>query len=304
MLHSRVRSDENVCKAPVDRERVREPKMTRLFTMKKYPRIFLILSVIGYSAAAVMSNSNKEKAFCGSGDIMMDASLSELGSMVDGPVELELTLVNNSRRTVSLDLGADHVSDLEIIVTFPDGTIKNLPTLELGGLRSLGIIKLVPKTRQSTYILLNLWLELTLPGRYKLRILARNPVLNDEGEIIADKITSEVSFDLAAKQTNKLNRLAKDLQDKVTPDEDVTHQLRFALAMSYIETDQAFKLMAAAAHRIPTVASFMVDGLARNRSREAVMQLRKLARDTNADTSAMARDALRHPENRSRVRVD
>src|SRR4051794_23128210 len=90
--------------------------------------IFMLPVAFGHSGARTIVSQTFDGA---PGDVTMEARLSNLNNVIDGPVEIALTIINRSSSSISLNLGAEGASDLEIILTLPNRTIVPVPTDDL-----------------------------------------------------------------------------------------------------------------------------------------------------------------------------
>ena len=96
------------------------------------------------------------------------------------PIFVDLFIHNRLGEEIQFDLGHDRKSNLQFVITRPNGSIVRIPQLSKEDVSRIGKIVLGNRETYGQRLLLNQWYDFTTTGEYKIMGGLPNPV-NESG---------------------------------------------------------------------------------------------------------------------------
>jgi hypothetical protein len=156
------------------------------------------------------------------------------------PILMRLIVENQSGAAdVAFDLGANGKEGLSFVITKPDGSKDERPSLDpfgpgsAGGLSTSGRVEIAPGGRYTRDYVVNEWYRFDTPGEYGIEVRLRPPIMAGAQPIEADASAS-FRCAIAARDENALRNRSGSLVDRIFAAHGNSGAEQLALELSYV----------------------------------------------------------------------
>jgi len=213
------------------------------------------------------------------------ARMEEAVTTQGEPVLLDLELENLGTSDITVDLGADRESNIQLSMISPSGKIaRKSSAARREGIRFLGTVQLAPGEQYLNQIVLNRWFSFGEIGTYKLEV----KLINNE-PLTSDTLYLQLQVNPA--NPNELGIACTALGSRMRDSKSAEESLAAATALSYVHDPVVIPIWESVLRR-PDFERFAISGLAQVGNSEAVAVLLRALKDSNADTRAAITSAL------------
>jgi len=250
-----------------------------------YPVLLLAGTLASMNNAAAQSGGSPSVSY----------SLVETGSTVREPVFLRVAIENYSDEAVTVDLGISFRGSFRARMLRPDGRIETAPKPSINEFGPVGKTVIAPHERFSEMLLLNLWFDFDLPGRYFLDIVTTAPFVTASGIQLAPAAAGgSVTIRVAPRDQRRLRQICADLETKVRKSASSSAAaLEAAETLSYIRDPVATPYLARLFDDHKNVEPLAVYGLERVADGPAVDALISQMNSREGDMRILAPATLR-----------
>jgi len=242
--------------------------------------------VADYEPQQSMADSNGS-----GGRIGLSVALPEASFGLGEPIFFELTAVNRSGGTASLDFGLNKKANLELAIRKPGGGVVTR-RLSGEGFGAVGEVTLPPDGKFVQTLLLNEWYGFRQTGTYLVKVTLLDGSSANGGTGAAGRPSAEFSVEIGPRDPAKLVRIAQKLADQAIGAATLVESMDAANALSYIRDPVAVASLARVLQKGSLVEQYAIDGLGRIGNPEAIDALEAAESHPDPEVGAAARRML------------
>jgi hypothetical protein len=216
----------------------------------------------------------------------------EAASLVVGePLQVNLTLRNNSSEVLVADLGADRKEAITMHIHLPDGVEKDGRILPHGGLSRIGKIRLQPGESYSQWIIVNDWFDISATGTYKISIELDNQVTLGSGATFNIGPVSMIATVLARSQED-LTKFCDDNLNRINTADSYIEALNAAEVLSNVHDPVAIPYLKKAFGNRYRLDALLVQDLEKIGTDDAIRTLVEVAEGGRTNDPTIVNAAL------------
>lgn len=215
--------------------------------------------------------------------LQVRASTNEIS--LHEPVFIDCTLSNSSATAIQLDLGPGRVEAFRVtIAALADASVNELRRT-CPGFAASGEIEIAPLAEHQESLLLQEWYRFASAGRYRITIA----VLLEDARIGC----APFFIDVLPRDADRLRASCEALAARAVSGGVTADAIGAARALAYVADPIAVPFLERLFAGDSVIRRQAIEGLGRAGNEAARALLRPLARDSDKETAALARQALR-----------
>jgi hypothetical protein len=218
------------------------------------------------------------------------------------PIFVDLSILNRAAEPLSVDLGLNKKSNLELTIWGPTGGVTTR-TVRSEGFGARGDFSLPPGGQLTQLLLLNQWYEFPITGSYRIKMTLLNSSFRDGGTGGAERPSVEFSVNIGERDPLQLESIARELADAAISASTIKQRMEAAEALSYIRDPAAVAGLARVLQHGSFVEQYAVDGLGRIGGPEAIAVLRAARNHPDEEVRAAVSSMLEALRTRAPVAV-
>jgi len=185
--------------------------------------------------------------------------LREMQMVLHQPIVVGMSVKNNLRQPLQLNLGPNRTDAFIFDLQFPDGRKIRLPRLSGEGLVHPGLIQVLPKQEYAQSLLLNQWTDFPIHGKYILTVLLANEIKTANGKRVNANRTFKIEFMILERNKEVIETISNNLVQRILNSDSRVEISRAARELSYIDDPVAIPYLQKAMIADERVALSIID---------------------------------------------
>lgn len=212
------------------------------------------------------------------------------------PVYVDVVIQNGLLEPIQFDLGANSQAKFGFSIQDPTGGRHHAGTLREPPFHGLGHVELLPGKSYEGVLLLNVWYQFTIPGKYHVRPYLATPITAATQVITPTSNSPEFELEVLPRNAKHLRGVCASLAAVATANSG-GKSFDAAAALSYVlDIDAVPYLVRVAQIGDTTISSVAVDGLARISRVAGLESVFREAGPTNTQLQSAVKQAVYNME--------